>query len=158
MGTVAASGNNQLYLVLFIEYAYQTLFVCPMLYRYQLILLLHFVILLFFIVTLHSVYTLHIVSITHCIHILNHCNDLALNGSLIGNKHICMNVHGIGKLLLLVLYCIYFKTTCREGLNSWTMMLKSFSHHQKTVSCNFGFHLNETHRNREYLSFSSIVK
>jgi hypothetical protein len=51
------------YLVLFIEYAYQTLFVCPMLYRYQLILLLHFVILLFFIVTLYSVYTLHIVSI-----------------------------------------------------------------------------------------------
>jgi hypothetical protein len=23
-------------------------------------------------------------------YILNHCNDLALNGSLIGNKHICI--------------------------------------------------------------------
>ena len=56
------------YLVLFIEYAYQTL-VCPMLYRYHLILLLYFVCLFvffywfFFIVTLYCVSTLHIVSI-----------------------------------------------------------------------------------------------
>ena len=49
------------YLVLFIEYAYQTLIVCPMLYRYHPILLLYFVI--FLIVTLYCVYTLHIVSI-----------------------------------------------------------------------------------------------
>ena len=30
------------------------------------------------------------VYITHCIHILNHCNDLALNGSLIGNNTFCI--------------------------------------------------------------------
>ena len=32
------------------------------------------------------------VYITHCTHIFNHCNDLALNGSLIGNKHICIYI------------------------------------------------------------------
>ena len=37
------------------------------------------------------------VYITHCTHIFNHCNDLALNGSLIGNKYICI-----------VLYCIVY--------------------------------------------------
>ena len=60
------------YLVLFIEYAYQTLVVYTMLYRYHLILLLYFVIfvviffvifVVIFIVTLYCVYTLHIVSI-----------------------------------------------------------------------------------------------
>jgi hypothetical protein len=81
MGTVAASGNNQ-HLVLFIEYAYQTLVVYPMLYRYHPILLLYSVILL-----LHCIVCVYI---THCTHIFNHCNDLALNGSLIGNKHICI--------------------------------------------------------------------
>ena len=75
------------YLVLFIEYAYQTFVVCPMLYRYHLIVLLY---------SLFYCYIVLCVYITHCIHILNHCNDLALNGSLIGNKHIC------------ILYCIYF--------------------------------------------------
>jgi hypothetical protein len=70
------------YLVLFIEYAYQTLVVYPMLYRYHPILLLYFVILLLYcIVCIHyTLYPYHI----------NHCNDLALNGSLIGNKHICI--------------------------------------------------------------------
>ena len=80
METVAASGNNQL-----IEYAYQTLVVYPMLYRYHLILLLYFVI--FFI---SYCYIVLCVYITHCTHIFNHYNDLALNGSLIGNKHICI--------------------------------------------------------------------
>jgi hypothetical protein len=70
------------YLVLFIEYAYQTLVVYPMLYRYHPILLLYSVILL-----LHCIVCVYI---THCTHIFNHCNDLALNGSLIGNKHICI--------------------------------------------------------------------
>ena len=36
------------------------------------------------------VYVYMYVYIIHCIHILNHCNDLALNGSLIVNKHICI--------------------------------------------------------------------
>ena len=35
-------------------------------------------------------YIVWCVYITHCTHISNHCNDLALNGSLIGNKHICI--------------------------------------------------------------------
>ena len=72
------------YLVLFIEYAYQTLVVYPMLYtcRYHPILLLYSVMLLLhWIVCIH--YTLYL-------YIFNHCNDLALNGSLIGNKHICI--------------------------------------------------------------------
>jgi hypothetical protein len=78
------------YLVLFIEYAYQTL-VCPMLYRYHLILLLYFVCLfVFFYWFFFYCYIVLCVYITHCIHIFNHCNDLALNGSLIGNKHICI--------------------------------------------------------------------
>jgi hypothetical protein len=76
------------YLVLFIEYAYQTLVVYPMLYRYHPILLLYSVILL-----LHCIVCVYI---THCTHIFNHCNELALNGSLIGNKHIC---------ICIVLYC-----------------------------------------------------
>ena len=60
------------YLVLFIEYAYQTLVVYPMLYRYHLILLLYFVIFFY-------CYIVLCVYITHCTHIFNHCNDLALN-------------------------------------------------------------------------------
>ena len=44
------------YLVLFIEYVYQTLVVYPMLYRYHLMLLLYTV-------ALYGVYTLHIVPI-----------------------------------------------------------------------------------------------
>ena len=73
------------YLVLFIEYAYQTLVVYPMLFRYHPILLLYSVILL-----LHYIVCIHYMYITHFTHIFNHCNDLALNGSLIGNKHICI--------------------------------------------------------------------
>jgi hypothetical protein len=72
------------YLVLFIEYAYQTLVVCPMLYRHHLILLLYFFI--FFMVTLYCVYTLHIVSIYLIIVMI-----LPLMAvSLIGNKRICI--------------------------------------------------------------------
>ena len=81
------------YLVLFIECAYQTLVVYPMLYRYHPILLLY--ILLFYCYIVLCVY------ITHCTHLFNHCNDLALNGSLIGNKHTCISI----VLYCIVLYC-----------------------------------------------------
>ena len=65
-----------LVIVLFIEYAYQTLVVYPMLYRYHPKLLIYSVILLLHcIVCIH--YTLYLIYI-----IFNHCNDLALNGSL----------------------------------------------------------------------------
>ena len=58
------------FLVLFIEYAYQTLVVYPVLYRYHLILLLYFVILLL-----------------HCIVCIKRTTKLN------GNKHICICIH-----------------------------------------------------------------
>jgi hypothetical protein len=85
------------YLVLFIEYAYQTLVVYPMLYRYHPISLLYSVILL-----LHCIVCVYI---THCTHIFNHCNDLALNGSLIGNKHICICIYGNRKYNVMLYTC-----------------------------------------------------
>jgi hypothetical protein len=56
-----------------------------MLYRYHPILLLYSVILL-----LHCIVCIHY---TLYLYIFNHCNDLALTGSLIGNKHICLFVY-----------------------------------------------------------------
>jgi hypothetical protein len=40
-------------------------------------------------------YIVWCVYITQCIHIFNHCNDLALNGSLIGNKHIATSADSV---------------------------------------------------------------
>ena len=85
MGTVAASGNNQLPCPLYWVFLSDTCYVSYMyVIRVQCIIRYYCYILLFYCYIVWCVY------ITHCTHISNHCNDLALNGSLIGNKHICI--------------------------------------------------------------------
>jgi hypothetical protein len=90
MGTVAASDNNQLPCPLYWVCLSDT---CCVFLCYIGIIQYYCYILLIYCYIVLCVY------ITHCTHIFNHCNDLALNGSLIGNKHICI-----------VLYCITYRT------------------------------------------------
>ena len=78
---------------------FQTFVVYPMLYKG--IIQYYCYILLFYCYIVLCVY------ITHCTHyIFNHCNDLALNGSLIGNKHICI--------------CIYIQSKKKWNGLKWT--------------------------------------
>ena len=89
MGTVAAFSNNQLPCPLYWVCLSDTCCVsyvikCTDFIKLFGIIQYYCYILLFYCYSVLCVY------ITHCTHIFNHCNDLALNGSLIGNKHICI--------------------------------------------------------------------
>jgi hypothetical protein len=122
MGTVAASGNNHLPCPL---YWVCLSYTCCVSYVIYGIIQYYCYILLFYCYIVLCIY------ITHCTYIFNHCNELALNGSLIGNKHICICI-------------VLFPTWLKNGhriikINESLTPLQICNHTSNDLDCSFNF-------------------